>query len=113
CPVAKQYAERLGAFAKKYQKDVQVVAISVSHYGADRLDQMKARAAEKAFPYPYLYDESQQSGRAYGATATPHFFLLDGERKIAYMGAFDDNIFEPEKVEKQYLIDAVDALLAG
>jgi peroxiredoxin len=113
CPVAKQYAERVAAFVKKYDKEVQVVAISVSHHGADRLDQMKARAAEKAFPYPYLYDESQQSGRAYGATATPHFFVLNGERRIAYMGAFDDNIVEPEKVEKRYLVDAVDAVLAG
>lgn len=113
CPVAKQYAERLAAFAKKYDKQVQIVAISVSHHGADRLDQMKARATEKAFPYAYLYDESQQSGRSYGATATPHFFLLDGERMIAYMGAFDDNIFDPEKAEKHYLIDAADAVLAG
>jgi peroxiredoxin len=113
CPVAKQYTDRLAEFVKKYEKQVQVVAISVSHHGADRLDQMKARAAEKAYPYPYLYDESQQTGRAYGATATPHFFVLDGERRISYMGAFDDNIFEPEKAEKRYVIDAVDAVLAG
>jgi peroxiredoxin len=113
CPVSKQYAERLAAFVKKYEKRVQVVAISVSLHGADRLNQMAVRAAEKPFPYPYLHDESQFTGRIYGATATPQFFLLDGKRRIAYMGAFDDNFAEPEKVEKQYLIDAVEAVLAG
>ncbi|MBI3863499.1 MAG: thioredoxin family protein [Planctomycetia bacterium] len=113
CPVAKQYEERVAAFTKKYEKRVQVVAISVSRNGADRLEQMKARAADKKLPFAYLYDESQQSGRAYGATATPHFFVLDGERKIAYMGAFDDNTFEPEHAEKHYVIDAVEAVLEG
>ena len=113
CPVSKQYAERLAAFVKKYEKQVQVVAISVSLHGADRLNQMAVRAAEKPFPYPYLHDESQFTGRTYGATATPQFFLLDGKRRIAYMGAFDDNFADAEKVEKQYLIDAVEAVLAG
>jgi peroxiredoxin len=113
CPVSKQYAERLAAFVKKYGKEVQVVAISVSLHGADRLNQMVVRAAEKPFPYPYLYDESQFTGRTYGATATPQFFLLDGERRIAYMGAFDDNYADAEKVEKHYLNDAVEAMLAG
>jgi peroxiredoxin len=113
CPVSRKYEERLIQLAKEHEKEVQIVAISVSHNGADRLDKMKARAAESKLPYPYLYDESQHSARAYGATVTPHFFVLDSERKIAYMGAFDDNIFEPEKAEKHYLIDAVEAVLAG
>jgi len=113
CPVAKSYEERLIAFSKKYDQRVQVVAISVSRNPADGLEKMKARAAEKEFPFPYLCDESQKSGRTYGATATPHFFLLDGERKIAYMGAFDDSTFDPDKAEKHYLVDAVEAVLAG
>jgi len=113
CPVAKQYEERLVEFAKKYEKRVQVVAISISRNDADRLEKMKVRAAEAGFAFPYLRDESQQIGRAYGATVTPHFFVLDRDRKIAYMGAFDDNIFEPEKVEKHYVVDAVEAVLAG
>jgi peroxiredoxin len=112
CPVAKMYEDRLIELAKKHEKDVQVVAISVSRSAADGLDKMKNRASEKGFPFPYLYDETQKSARRYGATATPHFFLLDGDRKIAYMGAFDDN-FEPDKVEKHYLADAVKAVLAG
>lgn len=112
CPVAKMYEERLIELAKKYDKNVQVVAISVSHNGADGLDKMKARAAEKNFPFHYLYDESQKSARSYGATVTPHFFVLDSERKIAYMGAFDDN-FDTKKVEKHYVVDAVEAVLDG
>jgi peroxiredoxin len=113
CPVAKQYEERLTEFAKRYEKRVQVVAISVSRNDADRLERMKVRAEEAGFAFPYVRDESQQSGRAYGATVTPHFFVLDRDRRIAYMGAFDDNIFEPEKVEKHYLVDAVEAVLRG
>jgi hypothetical protein len=74
---------------------------------------MKVRASEKGYPFPYLYDETQKTGRNYGATATPHFFLLDGERKIAYMGAFDDSTFEPAKAEKHYLVDALKAVLDG
>jgi len=112
CPVAKMYEERLMEFARKYEKKVQVVAISVSRNGADGLAKMKTRAAEKGFPFPYVYDESQKSARSYGATATPHFFVLDHDRKIAYMGAFDDN-FDRDKVAKHYLADAVEALLAG
>jgi peroxiredoxin len=112
CPVAKMYEERLMEFARKYEQKVQVVAISASHNGADGLAKMKTRAAEKGFAFPYLYDESQKSARSYGATVTPHFFALDRDRRIAYMGAFDDN-FDRDKVEKQYLADAVEALLAG
>jgi peroxiredoxin len=106
------YEERLIEFARKNEEKVQVVAISVSHNGADGLAKMKTRAAEREFPFPYLYDESQKSARSYGATVTPHFFVLDRDRRIAYMGAFDDN-FDRDKVEKQYLADAVEALLAG
>src|SRR5258708_2608597 len=82
CPVAKMYEERLMEFARKYEQKVPVVAISVSHNGADGLAKMKVRAAEKGIPFPYLYDESQTSARHYGATVTPHFFVLNGDRKI-------------------------------
>jgi peroxiredoxin len=113
CPVAKEYAVRIEEFTKKYEEKVQVVAISVSLSAADRLDKMKARNAEKPFPYPYLYDESQKSGKAYGATATPHLFVLDRERRIAYMGAFDDNFEDVNQVKSRYVADAVEAVLAG
>ncbi len=62
--------------------------------------------------YVYAYDETQAVGRAYGATRTPQFFVLDKERKIRYTGAMDDNQNE-SKVSKTYLRDAVNAVLKG
>ncbi|HPP52511.1 MAG TPA: thioredoxin family protein [Thermoguttaceae bacterium] len=113
CPVAKAYEDRIIQFQKDYKdKGVQVVAINVNNIPADRLDKMIERAKEKGFNFPYLYDETQQSGREYGATCTPHFFVLCQERKIAYMGAMDDNN-NPDKVKEHWLRDAIDALLAG
>lgn len=113
CPVAKAHEERLIALAKKYAEEAQVVAISVSLNPADSLERMRARSAEKQFPFPYLFDATQETGRKYGATVTPHVFLLDANRKIAYMGAFDDNSLEPEKAQRHYLADALEAVLAG
>ena len=113
CPVAKDYEDRFIALAKKYKaNEVQVVAISVNKFKADLPDKMRERAAAKGFPFPYLYDGSQQSGRQYGATATPHVFVLDEQRRVAYMGAFDDNR-SSANVKKHYALDAIAALLAG
>jgi len=113
CPVAVAYEDRIVQFQQDYKdKGVQVVTINVNNIPADRMDKMIERAKEKGFNFPYLYDQSQESGRAYGATCTPHFFVLCPERKIAYMGAMDDNN-NPQKVKEHWLRDAVDALLAG
>ena len=113
CPVAVAYEDRLVAFQKEYaKKGVQVVAVNVNNLPADKLDKMKERAAAKEFNFPYIYDPSQKMGRDYGAARTPHFFLLDGDRKLAYVGAMDDAM-KADKVKKQYLRDAVDAALAG
>ena len=73
---------------------------------------MKERAEAKDFKFAYLYDPSQEIGRRFGATVTPHAFLLDNEQKLVYAGAIDDNM-EVGKVEKHYLRDAIDAVLAG
>ncbi len=113
CPVAKAYESRLIALQKGYDaKGVQFVAVNVNNIPADRLDEMKVRAKEKGFNFPYLYDASQKMGHDYGAMVTPHVFLLDRERKIAYIGAVDDNM-QPTQVKDSYLRDALDALLAG
>lgn len=113
CPVAKAYEDRIIGIAADYQdKDVDVVAINVNNMDADKLPKMKERAEEKGFKFDYLYDPSQAIGRAYGATVTPHAFLLDGERKVVYIGAIDDNM-NPEKAATHYLRDAIDAVLAG
>jgi peroxiredoxin len=123
CPVARDYEERLIALQKEYKsKGVQVIAAAVNDLDEDRLEPMKERAAGKdlgrwrtnkePFNFPYIYDETQKIGRDYGATHTPHVFVLDGKRKIAYMGAVDDNQ-NLKRVKEHFLSDALDALLAG
>jgi len=113
CPVAVAYEDRLIELQKDYKKKgVQIVAVNVNNIPADRLDKMKVRAKDKGFNFPYLYDSSQKIGHDYGATVTPHVFVLDKDRKIAYMGAIDDSKDE-SRVKEHYLRDALDALLAG
>ncbi len=113
CPVAQAYQNRLIAVEKDYEpKGVQVVAVNVNNIEPDRLPAMKQRAKEKAFNFPYLYDATQKIGHDYGATVTPHVFVLDKDRKIVYMGAVDDNM-KADKVKTHYLRDALEALLAG
>jgi peroxiredoxin len=113
CPVAVAYEDRLIQLTRDYQnKGVAVVAINVNNLEEDKLPAMKRRAQSKGFNFPYLYDPTQLIGRAYGATVTPHVFLLDGERKLAYKGAIDDNM-NADKVSRHYLREAIDAVLAG
>jgi len=113
CPVAVAYEDRLVQLQKDYKrKGVKVVAVNVNNIPPDRLDQMKIRAQQKRFNFPYIYDETQKMGHDYGATVTPHVFVLDKNRKIAYMGAIDDSK-KPDGVTTTYLRDALDALLAG
>jgi len=113
CPVAVAYEDRLIALQKDYKsKGVQVVAICVNDRDGDRLPGMKKRAKEKKFNFPYIYDKTQESARQCGATCTPHVFLLGSERTVKYQGAIDDNN-NAEKVEKHFLRDAIDAVLAG
>ncbi len=113
CPVARAFEDRLIALQKDYKsKGVQLVAVNVNNIPADRLDQMKKRAKEKGFNFPYLYDSTQKIGRDFGATVTPHVFVLDKDRKVVYMGAIDDQM-NAQKVKQHYLRDALDALLDG
>jgi peroxiredoxin len=113
CPVAVAYEDRLIAFQKDYaDKGVQLVAINVNNLEEDKLPAMKQRAEQKGFNFPYLYDPTQTMGHAYGAAVTPHIFVLDGQRRLAYVGPVDDSQDETQ-VTQQYLRDAVDAVLAG
>lgn len=113
CPVAVAYEDRLIALANDYKdKGVEIVAINVNRGDAEVLPAMKERAEEKGFNFAYLKDDSQKSGRAYGATVTPHVFLLDKDRNVVYMGAIDDSQ-NTDKVENHHLRDAIDSVLAG
>jgi peroxiredoxin len=113
CPVAVAYEDRLVALQKEFKKQgVQFVAICSNAEDEDTLPELKKRAEIKKFNFPYLHDDGQKVGREYGAAVTPHIFLLDRDRKIAYMGAIDDNM-NADKVTKHYLSDAIKAVLAG
>ncbi len=113
CPVAMDYEDRLVALQKEYGKrGVQLVAICANTEEENSLDKLKERAESKKFGFPYLRDLDQKTGRAYGAAKTPHVFLLNGDREIAYMGAIDDNA-TPEKISKHYLRDAIDSVLSN
>jgi peroxiredoxin len=113
CPVAVAYEDRLIKLANDYKdKGVAVVAINVNADERNNLEAMKQRAEKKGFTFDYIIDPSQEIGRKYGATVTPHVFLLDSERKIAYMGAIDDDM-KADNVKQHSLQDAIDAVLAG
>jgi peroxiredoxin len=112
CPVAELYEDRIVALAKKYSGKIALVAINVNRIEQDRLPKMKERAREKGFEFPYLYDETQKIAKRYGATYTPEFFVLDRERKIAYMGAMDDKS-PPAQPTERFLEQAVEAVLKG
>jgi len=115
CPVVKEYEDRLIEFTNAYKdKGVRVVGISVSNPNQtqDKIPGIKEYTKEHKSNYIYGYDETQAVGKAYGATNTPQFFVLDKERKIQYTGTLDDSQRE-DQVKKTYLKDAVDALLSG
>jgi peroxiredoxin len=115
CDVATDYEDRILAFSKKYagpSGKIALVAINVNKVPEDLLPAMRERAAAKGFDFPYLIDETQQIGRDFGANFTPEFFVLDKERKIAYMGGMDDSSLA-ETVKARFLEPAVEAVLAG
>ncbi len=113
CPYAIDYEKRIIALTQEYEsKGVSVVAVNVNKVPEDSFDEMKARAKSEGFNFTYLFDESQQIARDYGATYTPEFFVLDEQRKIAYMGALDDSP-AADKVKQQHVFSALDSLLDG
>ena len=115
CPVAKAYEQRFNAFVKDYkQKPVRFLAVSVSKQPEDTLEATKEYVKEKDLAFTYAYDESQKSGKAYGVASTPQCFVLGPDRKIRYMGGFDDDPWESgEEPARDLVRDAVDAVLAG
>lgn len=111
CPVAVAYEDRFIDFAKAYaEKGVKFIAINVN---PESMDEMKARAEEKGFNFPYAQDEAGSSAKAYGAQVTPHIFLLDKDGKVAYVGAYDDSPNDASEAKESYLRNAVDAVIAG
>jgi peroxiredoxin len=116
CPYAQAVEERVIALARDFAGRADFVAISANDAGGfpdDAPEKMAQRAREKEYPFPYLYDESQATARAYGAACTPDFFLYGPERQLAYRGRLDDNWQEPEKVQHHELRDAIEAVLTS
>ncbi|MEM1056334.1 MAG: thioredoxin family protein [Bacteroidota bacterium] len=122
CPYAIEVEDRLIALANERQPDgLRVVAISsndAEQYPADSFENMTRRAQEKSYPFPYLYDETQEIARAYRAVCTPDFFLFDGSRRLVYAGRMDDG--RPNRPSREghepttrELAEAVEHVLAG
>ena len=120
CPYAVAYQERIIELDKKYKtRGYPVIAINPNDTDLkpdDDLSAMKKRAGKKGYTFPYLKDASQEVYRAYGATRTPHIYVLtkdQGDYIVSYIGAIDDNYQDASAVEEPYLANALDALLAG
>jgi peroxiredoxin len=117
CPYVKAYEGRMVQIQKDYlPKGVRLVAINSNdsfNYPEDNFENMVQRAKEKAFNFPYLCDETQSTARKYAATHTPHLFVFDELRRLAYTGKIDDNWENPAAVTKHYLREALDDLASG
>ncbi len=117
CPYAIMYEDRLIDLHNKYaDMGYPVVAINPNDpeaKPADSFDNMKVRAEEKGFPFAYLMDEGQKIYPQYGATKTPHVFLLDADRKVRYIGAIDDDARDASAVTEKFLENAIAALEKG
>ena len=117
CPFAVKYEDRVIELAKKYKsKGYILLAINPNDPAAapdDSFDKMKVRAKEKGFTFPYLFDEGQKSQPQYGATKTPHVFLLDKNLIVKYIGAIDDNVEDASAVKEKFLENAIATLEKG
>ena len=120
CPYAVAYEDRIVALDKKYaSKGYPVIAIMPNNIAVKPDDSpaaMKQRAKEKGFTFPYLFDEGQKVYPKFGATKTPHMFVLQKTKKgnvVKYIGAIDDNYKDANAVTTKYVEKAVDALLQG
>ncbi|WCO00908.1 thioredoxin family protein [Psychroserpens ponticola] len=120
CPFSVAYEDRIEALNKKYaDQGYPVIAIMPNNpevKPGDSMEAMQARAKAKGFTFPYLMDKGQKIYPQYGATKTPHVYILKKTKKgnvVKYIGAIDDNHQDANAVNNKYVEDAVDALLSG
>ena len=115
CPYALAWHDRIAAVARDYP-NVKVLAVSSNdavRYPRDSYEAMRERVqADGGWPMPYLYDETQDVARAYGAKTTPDCFLIDAQGRVVYRGAPDADHEDPSQ-NAAWLRDAIDATLAG
>jgi peroxiredoxin len=116
CPYVQAYEDRMIAIQRDYgDRGVRLVAVNANDdkgYPEDSYENMKKRAKEKGFNFPYVRDEPQSLARALSAVCTPEIFVFDGDRKLVYHGRIDDNR-DPSKVTSHDLRKALDAITAG
>lgn len=116
CPYALAWHERIMQVARDYAAaGVRFHAVNSNdpeRYPADSYDAMKERVAEEEWAMPYLWDDSQEAARAWGAAKTPDIFVLDAEGRLRYRGAPDADYDDPSQ-DAVWMRDAIDAVLAG
>ena len=120
CPYSVAYEDRIIALDKQFKhRGYPVVAINPNNpktYPDDDFDKMKVRAQEKGFTFPYLFDKGQKIYPQYGATKTPHVYVLEKTiqgNKVRYIGAIDNNYKNAKDADKKYVENAVNSLLNG
>jgi peroxiredoxin len=117
CPYVQAYESRFVELqAALAPRGGQLIAINSNDAGShpeDGFEAMVQRSQEQGFNFPYLRDETQAVAQAYGAIRTPHVFLFDAHRKLAYVGRIDDCWDDPSKVKNRELADAFEDILAG
>lgn len=110
CLYAKAYQKRIAELQDKYAiKGFPVIAINTS----DSKEDIKARAKDQKYPFLYLNDETKEVTKTYGATNTPQVYVLKKDKTVAYIGAIDNKYKDSNTADKQYVQDAVEALLAN
>lgn len=120
CPFSVAYEDRIIDLHKRYaDKGYPVIAINPNDAKTqpdDSFDKMKERAKKKKFPFAYLHDETQEIAKRFGATRTPHVYVVSKKETdfiVEYIGAIDDNSNEPQNVKTKYLENALNELIEG
>ncbi len=117
CPWVIRWEDRYISLATTYaQKGIGMIAVNsnVARFGGeDSLEEMVEHAKNNGYNFPYAQDPESELASAFGATKTPHIYLFNGDDKLVYRGAIDDNAKNAKKVDEPFLANAIDALLAG
>ena len=117
CPWVIRWEDRYVSLANTYaQKGIGMIAVNsnAARFGSeDSLEEMVEHAKNNGYNFPYAQDPESELASAFGATKTPHIYLFDGDDKLVYRGAIDDNAKNAKKVDEPFVANAIDALLAG
>lgn len=117
CPWVVAWEDRYVSLSNEFSpKGIGVIAVNsnASYFdGVDSFEAMQEHAKENGYNFYYTVDEKSQMAKAFGATRTPHIYLFDKQGTLVYRGAIDDNAKDAQKVEKTYLADAMNSILAG